>query len=223
MLSHRRCAGSCVKTPQTLWRRSSSFLLPASSSSGSSEQVVLVFVRRHIGVHVSHSSLCEWCITLPGTLRYSEVLSSDLQKNILAALLRLGAVRKIKGYVGFDRAHVPAAFSRSEAFFFFLLAMGTCTRHLSTVKVMWDSHFSVSIVYQIWIESEFLQVAAEWSERPESLSKGGLYADTSTGTRVEYSVYTCTQCANTTVLIPVMTGALLGFVLQWNLWLSPWP
>lgn len=43
-------------------------------------------------------------IFLPGTLRYTEVLSSDLQKNILAALLRLGAVRKIKGYVGFDRA-----------------------------------------------------------------------------------------------------------------------
>lgn len=34
---------------------------------------------------------------LAGTFRYTEVLSSDLQKNILAALLRLGAVRKIKG------------------------------------------------------------------------------------------------------------------------------
>ncbi|XP_070705243.1 dihydroxyacetone phosphate acyltransferase isoform X2 [Pempheris klunzingeri] len=34
---------------------------------------------------------------LAGRLRYTEVLSSDLQKNILAALLRLGAVRKIKG------------------------------------------------------------------------------------------------------------------------------
>ncbi|KAG7234262.1 hypothetical protein INR49_005251 [Caranx melampygus] len=33
----------------------------------------------------------------PGRLRYSEVLSSDLQKNSLAALLRLGAVRKTKG------------------------------------------------------------------------------------------------------------------------------
>lgn len=44
------------------------------------------------------SALCKWCnIFLPGTLRYTEVLSSDLQKNILAALLRLGAVRKIKG------------------------------------------------------------------------------------------------------------------------------
>ncbi|GAA6214945.1 dihydroxyacetone phosphate acyltransferase-like isoform X1 [Lates japonicus] len=32
-----------------------------------------------------------------GRLRYTEVLSSDLQKNSLAALLRLGAVRKIKG------------------------------------------------------------------------------------------------------------------------------
>lgn len=56
------------------------------------------------------SALCEWCNMLAGTLRYSEVLSSDLQKNILAALLRLGAVRRIKGYVGFDRAHIPAAF-----------------------------------------------------------------------------------------------------------------
>lgn len=34
---------------------------------------------------------------LAGRLRYTEALSSDLQKNILAALLRLGAVRKIKG------------------------------------------------------------------------------------------------------------------------------
>lgn len=34
---------------------------------------------------------------LAGRLRYSEVLSSDLQKNSLAALLRLGAVQKIKG------------------------------------------------------------------------------------------------------------------------------
>uniref|UniRef100_A0A8C6UKR8 Glyceronephosphate O-acyltransferase n=1 Tax=Neogobius melanostomus TaxID=47308 RepID=A0A8C6UKR8_9GOBI len=33
---------------------------------------------------------------LAGTLRYPEVLSSDLQKNALAALLRLGAVRKVK-------------------------------------------------------------------------------------------------------------------------------
>ncbi|XP_026196863.1 dihydroxyacetone phosphate acyltransferase isoform X2 [Anabas testudineus] len=34
---------------------------------------------------------------LAGRLRYIEVLSSDLQKNTLAALLRLGAVRKING------------------------------------------------------------------------------------------------------------------------------
>ncbi|XP_008287260.1 dihydroxyacetone phosphate acyltransferase isoform X2 [Stegastes partitus] len=34
---------------------------------------------------------------LTGRLRYAEVLSSDLQKNTLAALLRLGAVRKLKG------------------------------------------------------------------------------------------------------------------------------
>uniref|UniRef100_A0A4W6E3P5 Glyceronephosphate O-acyltransferase n=1 Tax=Lates calcarifer TaxID=8187 RepID=A0A4W6E3P5_LATCA len=44
---------------------------------------------------------------LAGRLRYTEVLSSDLQKNSLAALLRLGAVRKIKGYVGFDHPYVP--------------------------------------------------------------------------------------------------------------------
>uniref|UniRef100_A0AAX7UCS6 Phospholipid/glycerol acyltransferase domain-containing protein n=1 Tax=Astatotilapia calliptera TaxID=8154 RepID=A0AAX7UCS6_ASTCA len=36
---------------------------------------------------------------LTGRLRYIEVLSSDLQKNALAALIRLGAVQKIKGYV----------------------------------------------------------------------------------------------------------------------------
>uniref|UniRef100_A0A3Q4BJG8 Phospholipid/glycerol acyltransferase domain-containing protein n=1 Tax=Mola mola TaxID=94237 RepID=A0A3Q4BJG8_MOLML len=36
---------------------------------------------------------------LSGSLRYTEVLSSDLQKNVLAALLRLGAVRKVKGFV----------------------------------------------------------------------------------------------------------------------------
>ncbi|XP_042359112.1 dihydroxyacetone phosphate acyltransferase [Plectropomus leopardus] len=34
---------------------------------------------------------------LAGRLRHTEVLSSDLQKNCLAAFLRLGAVRKIKG------------------------------------------------------------------------------------------------------------------------------
>ncbi|XP_041660927.1 dihydroxyacetone phosphate acyltransferase isoform X2 [Cheilinus undulatus] len=36
-------------------------------------------------------------LLLAGRLRYSEVLSSDLQKNALAALLRLGAVQKVKG------------------------------------------------------------------------------------------------------------------------------
>lgn len=36
-------------------------------------------------------------LLLAGRLRYSEVLSSDLQKNALAALLRLGAVHKVKG------------------------------------------------------------------------------------------------------------------------------
>nr|XP_020471021.1 dihydroxyacetone phosphate acyltransferase isoform X1 [Monopterus albus] len=36
-------------------------------------------------------------LLLSGSLRYTEVLSFDLQKNALAALLRLGAVQKIKG------------------------------------------------------------------------------------------------------------------------------
>ncbi|XP_060907623.1 dihydroxyacetone phosphate acyltransferase isoform X3 [Labrus mixtus] len=36
-------------------------------------------------------------LLLAGRLRYTEVLSSDLQKNALAALLRLGAVQKVKG------------------------------------------------------------------------------------------------------------------------------
>ncbi|XP_029902918.1 dihydroxyacetone phosphate acyltransferase isoform X2 [Myripristis murdjan] len=35
-------------------------------------------------------------LILAGSLRYYELLSSDLQKNALAALLRLGAIRKIK-------------------------------------------------------------------------------------------------------------------------------
>uniref|UniRef100_A0A3Q3SW38 Glyceronephosphate O-acyltransferase n=1 Tax=Mastacembelus armatus TaxID=205130 RepID=A0A3Q3SW38_9TELE len=50
-------------------------------------------------------------LLLAGRLRYTEVLSSDLQKNCLAALLRLGAVRKIKGYVGFDHPCVPSWFN----------------------------------------------------------------------------------------------------------------
>uniref|UniRef100_A0A3Q3N4W0 Glyceronephosphate O-acyltransferase n=1 Tax=Mastacembelus armatus TaxID=205130 RepID=A0A3Q3N4W0_9TELE len=48
-------------------------------------------------------------------LRYTEVLSSDLQKNCLAALLRLGAVRKIKGYVGFDHPCVPRKLPTQKA------------------------------------------------------------------------------------------------------------
>uniref|UniRef100_A0A8C5ATZ6 Glyceronephosphate O-acyltransferase n=1 Tax=Gadus morhua TaxID=8049 RepID=A0A8C5ATZ6_GADMO len=36
--------------------------------------------------------------TLKGNLRHCEALSSDLQKNALAALLRLGAVRRVNGY-----------------------------------------------------------------------------------------------------------------------------
>lgn len=58
-------------------------------------------------LNVSQNKLILCCVCYPGRLRYTEVLSSDLQKNSLAALLRLGAVRKIKGYVGFDHPCVP--------------------------------------------------------------------------------------------------------------------
>ncbi|XP_041814635.1 dihydroxyacetone phosphate acyltransferase isoform X2 [Chelmon rostratus] len=50
------------------------------------EKQFLPAVRRFIIKHL-----------LAGRLRHTEVLSSDLQKNSLAALLRLGAVQKIKG------------------------------------------------------------------------------------------------------------------------------
>uniref|UniRef100_A0AAX7TTJ6 Phospholipid/glycerol acyltransferase domain-containing protein n=1 Tax=Astatotilapia calliptera TaxID=8154 RepID=A0AAX7TTJ6_ASTCA len=53
---------------------------------------------------------------LTGRLRYIEVLSSDLQKNALAALIRLGAVQKIKGYVGFTHLRVPCWFDRLSGY-----------------------------------------------------------------------------------------------------------
>uniref|UniRef100_A0A3B3CTL2 Glyceronephosphate O-acyltransferase n=1 Tax=Oryzias melastigma TaxID=30732 RepID=A0A3B3CTL2_ORYME len=43
---------------------------------------------------------------LKGRLRYPEVLSSDLQRNALAALLRLGAVQKVQGCVCFAHLYV---------------------------------------------------------------------------------------------------------------------
>lgn len=67
------------------------------------------------------STLCQWlhvkcsCV-FPGRLRYIEVLSSDLQKNALAALIRLGAVQKIKGYVGFTHLRVPCWFDRLSGY-----------------------------------------------------------------------------------------------------------
>uniref|UniRef100_A0A671VNU4 Glyceronephosphate O-acyltransferase n=1 Tax=Sparus aurata TaxID=8175 RepID=A0A671VNU4_SPAAU len=47
---------------------------------------------------------------LAGRLRYTEVLSSDLQKNSLAALLRLGAVQKIKGRIKLSKVTYSSVF-----------------------------------------------------------------------------------------------------------------
>ncbi|XP_072217904.1 dihydroxyacetone phosphate acyltransferase [Leuresthes tenuis] len=55
-------------------------------TEGLTEKQFVPAVRRFIIKHL-----------LTGRLRYAELLSSDLQKNALAALLRLGAVRKQKG------------------------------------------------------------------------------------------------------------------------------
>ena len=54
------------------------------------------------GLHWHWSKVCVcvcvcFCV-FQGNLRYCEALSSDLQKNALAALLRLGAVRRVNGY-----------------------------------------------------------------------------------------------------------------------------
>uniref|UniRef100_A0AAX7UXQ3 Phospholipid/glycerol acyltransferase domain-containing protein n=1 Tax=Astatotilapia calliptera TaxID=8154 RepID=A0AAX7UXQ3_ASTCA len=57
---------------------------------------------------------------LTGRLRYIEVLSSDLQKNALAALIRLGAVQKIKGYVGFTHLRVPLETTKLFSFTLFI-------------------------------------------------------------------------------------------------------
>ncbi|XP_037541872.1 dihydroxyacetone phosphate acyltransferase [Nematolebias whitei] len=56
------------------------------ASEGLTEKQFVPAVRRFIIKHL-----------LTGRLRYAEVLSSDLQKNALAALLRLGAVRRLGG------------------------------------------------------------------------------------------------------------------------------
>uniref|UniRef100_A0A669E9B4 Glyceronephosphate O-acyltransferase n=1 Tax=Oreochromis niloticus TaxID=8128 RepID=A0A669E9B4_ORENI len=67
---------------------------------GLTEKQFIPAVRKFIIKHLLTGSL------LKCRLRYTEVLSSDLQKNALAALIRLGAVQKIKGYVGFTHLHV---------------------------------------------------------------------------------------------------------------------
>lgn len=56
------------------------------ATEGLTEKQFIPAVRKFIIKHL-----------LTGRLRYTEVLSSDLQKNVLAALLRVGAVRKLKG------------------------------------------------------------------------------------------------------------------------------
>ncbi|XP_023120048.2 dihydroxyacetone phosphate acyltransferase isoform X1 [Amphiprion ocellaris] len=56
------------------------------ATEGLTEKQFVPAVRKFIIRHI-----------LTGRLRYTEVLSSDLQKNSLAALLRLGAVQKLKG------------------------------------------------------------------------------------------------------------------------------
>uniref|UniRef100_A0AAQ5ZG03 Phospholipid/glycerol acyltransferase domain-containing protein n=1 Tax=Amphiprion ocellaris TaxID=80972 RepID=A0AAQ5ZG03_AMPOC len=61
------------------------------ATEGLTEKQFVPAVRKFIIRHI----LTGFC-----RLRYTEVLSSDLQKNSLAALLRLGAVQKLKGYVG---------------------------------------------------------------------------------------------------------------------------
>ncbi|XP_017286889.1 dihydroxyacetone phosphate acyltransferase isoform X2 [Kryptolebias marmoratus] len=56
------------------------------ASEGLTEKRFVPAIRKFIVQHL-----------LTGRLRHAEVLSSDLQKNALAALLRLGAVRKLRG------------------------------------------------------------------------------------------------------------------------------
>uniref|UniRef100_A0A669C2V8 Glyceronephosphate O-acyltransferase n=1 Tax=Oreochromis niloticus TaxID=8128 RepID=A0A669C2V8_ORENI len=70
------------------------------NTNGLTEKQFIPAVRKFIIKHLLTGSL------LKCRLRYTEVLSSDLQKNALAALIRLGAVQKIKGYVGFTHLHV---------------------------------------------------------------------------------------------------------------------
>ncbi|KAM4529864.1 dihydroxyacetone phosphate acyltransferase isoform 2-T2 [Fundulus diaphanus] len=55
-------------------------------AEGLTEKLFVPAVRKFITKHL-----------LSGRLKYAEVLSSDLQKNALAALLRLGAVQKVRG------------------------------------------------------------------------------------------------------------------------------
>lgn len=104
----RSRADSCVKRAQRLWQRKSSSLQSASSSWDTFSQVFLSNVS-YTSTNTPVSSLrppknMPVACVLTGSLRYAELLSSDLQKNILAALIRLGAVSKIKGYIGFKNS-----------------------------------------------------------------------------------------------------------------------
>uniref|UniRef100_A0A7N6AJP0 Phospholipid/glycerol acyltransferase domain-containing protein n=1 Tax=Anabas testudineus TaxID=64144 RepID=A0A7N6AJP0_ANATE len=77
-------------------------------------------------------------------LRYIEVLSSDLQKNTLAALLRLGAVRKINGYVAFNHPCVPVWFEWLEQ-----QLNKTCKNKQAKVQHFSDSDISASMRKQL--------------------------------------------------------------------------
>uniref|UniRef100_A0A8D2ZQY1 Glyceronephosphate O-acyltransferase n=1 Tax=Scophthalmus maximus TaxID=52904 RepID=A0A8D2ZQY1_SCOMX len=93
------------------------FLLVKTGALQVSQQEVVVTERGHRTLAFLTSVLDPFLqgyqVRVRSRLRYTEVLSSDLQKNALAALLRLGAVRKIKGYVGFDHPRVPGEFDKA--------------------------------------------------------------------------------------------------------------
>lgn len=76
------------------------------TGSSSLTFLCLPFVSSHLQSSVQMTK-CEVHVCYAGRLRHIEVLSSDLQKNALAALMRLGAVQKIKGCVGFTHQRAP--------------------------------------------------------------------------------------------------------------------
>lgn len=109
------------------------------------------------------STLCQWlhvkfsCV-FPGRLRYIEVLSSDLQKNALAALIRLGAVQKIKGYVGFTHLCVPCRFDRLSGsptltpMLFFFFFCGKYWAHLYNVIKSQLKHSKTTKTFMVRIK-----------------------------------------------------------------------